>query len=125
MATETSRNHRVKKGDMRVFESDVEAVADTIILDGLTEEMPHCFIGVQFFSDAGGTTPATPGAGTVAVTVETLNNEPVFEAVPDSPIDATAPTTLSWAANTKRVRLVPTGITTATHWKAVWTGNRS
>ena len=126
MATVISRNpDDTLKRKYRRIESDVEVVADTIIINGLTEEALHNFVGVRFFSDAGGTTPATPGAGTVAVAIETVNNEDVFEPpLPDTgAIDATAPEVVRWDANTKRVQLIPTGITTATHWKAVWTGN--
>ena len=126
MATATSGNpdRNLKRG-YRKSVSDVEVVADTIVLEGLSPDMPHCFVGIQFFSDAGGTTPATPGAGTVTVTVETVNSEGISEAVPDNVIDATAITTVSWDANTKSITLVPAGVTTATHWRATWTGNES
>lgn len=121
--TDIAKRHKNK--DFTLVESEVVAVADTIDLTGLAADYPHNFLGVQFFADAAGETPVTPGAGTAVVTVETINNENVFEAIPDSTIDATAPTTVSWDANSKSVKIVPTGITTATHWKAVWTGNRT
>ncbi len=116
---------RRKNKDFALVESVVVAVADTIDLTGLDSDFPHNFLGVQFFSDAAGLVPVTPGAGSGVVTVETINNENVFESIPDSTIDATAPSTVSWDANSKSVRIVPAGITTATHWKAVWTGNRT
>ncbi len=124
MATETSRNpdNNLNRGYRKV-ESDVEAVADTIIITGVPPEAVHGFVGVQFFDSAAGDTPATPGAGTVTVTVETVNSEGVFEAAPDNVIDATARHTVTYDANTLRVQLVPAGLTVATHWKAVWTGN--
>lgn len=127
MATVTSRNIRIAKGPMRRIESDIEVVADTIVIDGLTEEMVHCFLGLQFFEDSAGATPGTPTAGSAVVTVETLNSEPVSEPVPSNTIDATAPTTVSWDANTRSVTIVPTGISggSVTHYRAVWTGNRS
>ena len=114
-----------KNKDFKLIESVVVEVGDTIDITGLAADYPHNFLGVQFFSDAAGLVPATPGAGTGTITIETINNENVFEAIPDSVIDATLPTTVSWDANTKSFRVVPAGITTATHWKAVWTGNRN
>ncbi len=116
---------RIKQPDFELVESDVVTVGTTITVPGLRADFPHCFLGVQFFSDAAGKVPAVPGAGTVVVTVETINSEGIFEAVPDNTIDATAPHTVSWDANSAKVKLVPAGITTATHWKAVWTANRS
>lgn len=106
-------------------QSDIELVANTIILDPVNPEAPHSFVGVQFFTDDTGDTQVQPGAGTVEVTVETINSQGVWETVPSSTIDATAPTTVNWGANTKRVRLAPTGITTATHWRAIYTANLS
>lgn len=105
-------------------ESSIVAVAATINLP-IKDDFAHNFVGVQFFADAAGLTPVTPGAGTVTITVETINNLSVFEAPPDNVIDATAPVTVTWDANTRQVKAVPTGITTATHYKLVWTGNRS
>lgn len=106
-------------------ESDVFAVGDTITLGGIETANPHCFAGVQFFADASGAMPVTPGAGTVAITVETINNEGIFEAITDPAITATSPTTVDWAANTTRVRATPSGVTVATHYKLVVTTNRS
>ena len=124
MAEQTSGtpDDNLKRG-YRKRTSNVEVVADTIIIDGISPEVAHCFVGAQFFSDAGGTTPVTPGAGTVTVTVETVNSEGAFETVPDNVLTASATHTATWDANTLRVKLVPLGITVATHWKAVWTGN--
>ncbi len=127
MATKPSRNpDNSLKRNYRKILSDIEVVADTIIIIDITEEAFHNFVGVQFFADAEGETPATPGAGTLATTIETVNNAGVFEPLPgsdDGAIDCTAPEVVVWDANTKRVQLAPTGITTATHWRAIWTGN--
>ena len=125
MATETSRNPEFFKRGLRKISSDIEAVADTIIINGLDSETPHCFVGVQFFDDALGVTPATPGAGSAVVTVETVNNEGLFESVPSNTIDATAPVTVSYDANSLRVQLVPAGVTVANFWRAIWTGNKT
>lgn len=110
--------------DFELIESGIVTVGTTINLP-TREDFPHNFVGVQFFADAAGLTPVTPGAGTVTITVETVNSLSVFEAPPDNVIDATTPTTVTWDANTRQVKAVPAGITTATHYKLVWTGNRS
>ena len=125
MAEQTSRNPDFLKRGLRRILSDIEVVADTIVINGLDAEAPHCFVGVQFFDDALGATPATPGAGSVLVTVETVNNEGLFEAVPSNSIDATAPVTVSYDANSLRVKFVPTGLTVANFWRAIWTGNKT
>lgn len=117
-----------RRGPNRIFsviESDVTPVASPIVLTGVDTVRPHCFAGVQFFADAQGTIPAVPGAGTVAVTVQTINTAPVSEIIPDNVIDATAPTTLSWAANTQQVTATPTGITVATHYRLVVSCNET
>lgn len=111
--------------DFRVERSDIVAVGATIDLAGAAANLAHNFVGVQFFADANGAAFATPGAGTVTITVSTVNNEPAFEAPPDNVISATAPTTVSYDASTRVVRAVPSGITTATHYRMVWTGYRS
>lgn len=110
---------------MKTIQSDVAAIGETITLDGLDVTLPHCFAGVQFFADANGNSPATPGAGTVTIAVRTVNTNPVFEAPPSPTIDATAPTTISWAGNTQAVRATPSGITTATHYRLVVTCNET
>ncbi len=123
MATITTALTRT--GGAELFEkaeSARELVADTIeptdppIRDSLT----HCFIGIQQFDVSGD--PVLAGAGTYAVSVKTVNSE-VFEAVAGSPIDATAPVTLNFAANVSNLRVVPTGITTAVTYKVVLIGN--
>ena len=96
-------------------------VADTIELTNpVNRNLPHCFIGIQQF-DAGGNA-ILAGAGTYAISVRTVNSE-VFEELPQSPIDATAPCTLNFAANVKAVRAVPTGVTTAVTYKLVLSAN--
>lgn len=114
-----------KLENFELHESDVTAVADPVTLEGLPVQLPHLFLGIQFFDDAGGTSQVTPGAGTVAIAAETVVNPGVFEGIGGSPMDATAPTTLSWDSNTKSARATPTGITTATHYKIIVSANRS
>ncbi len=103
-------------------ESAREAVADTILPTQLPirKSLTHLFVGIQQF-DVGGD-PVLAGAGTYAVSIKTVNSE-VFEAVAGSPIDATAPVTLNFAANMSNIRVVPTGITTAVTYKVVVTAN--
>ncbi len=115
----------VEQPGFKLSYSAIVVVGDTIDLDGLRADYPHCFVGVQFFADAEGAAPAVPGAGTVLVTVATVNTTPSFEVVPNNTITAPTPTTVPWDGNTAAVKLVPTGITTATHWRAVVTQNRS
>lgn len=120
----TTIARRIQQPDFELVESAVVTVATTIEIAGLRCDFPHCFVGVQFFDSADGDTPATPGAGTITVTAETINSEGVFEAVPDNVITAAARHTVTYDANATKVKLVPNGVTTATHYKAVWTGNR-
>ena len=110
--------------DFTLLESDVVTVGTTITLDNIDTIKPHVFAGLQFFADAQGTIPATPGAGTVTIDVKTLNNGE-FEAPPNPIIDATAQTTVDWGANTTEVRATPAGITVATHMKLVVTCNKT
>lgn len=102
-------------------ESAISTVATTITLtlDDVAAGKSHCFAGVRFFADSSGSTPATPGAGTVTITVETSPTAPVFEAVPSNVITAATPTTVNWGAPTKRVRATPDSITVATHYQLV------
>jgi hypothetical protein len=105
-------------------ESPVTAIATPIILSGLDQTRPHCFAGVQFFSDAGGTTPATPTTGTVTVEIKSINTE-LFEPAPGGTIIADAPTTISWAANTLAVQVTPAAVDVASHYKLVVTCNET
>ncbi len=105
--------------------SDVVSVGTIITLSELDITKPHCFAGVQFFSDAEGAVSVIPSAGTVLIEIQTINNAPIFESVLDNPITAKAPITITWAANTQSVRATPTGITGATHYKLVTTFNET
>ena len=118
----TAIAEKIERPGFRKLVSAIVAVADTIDMAGLDETMPHCFAGIETFSNGTGT-PAVAGAGTVAVTLKTSNCPEVFEPPLDGSIAAPTPTTVGWDANTKAVKLVPTGITTATHWRATITQN--
>jgi len=108
--------------DMIAFKSEDGLVADTIDMVDLDPSFAHCFLSVQILDVSGN--PVLAGAGTFAVSVYTVNNnQPESPAV--SSIDGTAPVTIDWAANTTRVTVVPTGITTAISYRVVLTTNRS
>lgn len=121
----TAKALNVENRDLATVFSVIVPVADTIDLADLDASHPHCFAGVEFFADANGDAPATPGAGTVTITVGTVNNGPLFEAALDNVIDATAPTTVTWDGSTKSVRAVPAGITTATHYRLIVTQHKT
>jgi len=104
--------------------SDVTAIDVAIELDKIDATKPHCFVGVQFFTDITGSTKAVPTTGTVAITVRTVNTD-LFEIVPDNVIQASAPTTKSWAANSRSIKAVPDSIDVATHYKLVVTCNET
>lgn len=113
------------RGDDQGFvhiESSPALPADSVELSDLPPFIPHGFIGVQMFDADGDLVVA--GAGTFTITVKTLNTKQ-FEAIPDSPINATAPETLSWAANVTDIRVVAAGLTGVVTWKVVVTLNRS
>ncbi len=113
-----------RNGKFEVHESDVETVATTITLAGLSARLPNSFIGVQFFSDSAGTTFADPGAGTVKIDVEHFAGQDHFEEV-IAALDATDPAIQQVAGNLSRAKATPTGLTTATHWKLVVSQNLS
>ena len=104
-------------------ESAVVTVGTVITLNELDITRLHCFAGVQFFSDAEGTIPVIPSAGTVQIEIQTINTAPVFELAFDHLIVASAPTTVTWAANTQAIKATPIGVTGATHYKLVVTLN--
>lgn len=107
--------------------SEIRPVASVLEIIGLPPDVNHCFLGIQFFADAAGEHRVIPEAGIGTVTIETVNNEGAHEAIPDNAITASSPTTVSWAANTLSVKVTPTSISGGgvTHWKAIWTGNRT
>jgi len=108
-----------------LIKSDIVAVGVTIDLDQIDTKHPHCFAGLQFFADDQGVAPATPGAGTITITIQAINSVPVFESIPSGVIDVMAYATVSWAANTVRVQAVPSGLTVATHYRLVVTCNET
>lgn len=105
------------------LESVVTAVGATIELEGLPDDAAHSFVGAQFFSDAAGTTPATPTAGTLTIAIQTFNSQPKYDPISKDTIKAKTPETVSWAANAIAVRATPASIAGAAFYKIVVTSN--
>lgn len=89
---------------------------------GITDR-PHVFAGVRFTDNDG--VSATPGAGTYTFTAETIELPGVFQpVVGGTTVDATAAAvTLSIGANITRIKVAPTGITTATKFDVILSAN--
>jgi hypothetical protein len=104
--------------------SAAAATADSVVITGspIPWWMPHAFLSVKMYDVSGG--EIVDSAGTFAVTVKTRNNSQ-FEAIEDgASIDATAPTTSSWQANTAAVSVVPSMLADTVTWKVFMTFNR-
>lgn len=115
-----------KNSNYIIHTSEIVAVTAEIIVEELDTSKTECYCGLQFFSDAAGTSPVTPSAGTAVVSVRTVNTHPEYEALAGGgSIDATAPTTQSWDGNTRTVRVVPSGISGANYYRAVVTCNEN
>ena len=101
------------------------AVGDTLEIEvGQYWPFSHWFAGVDYFDDADLTTPAIPGAGTIAVTVESvLTDIPSTVATIDATdiIDAE----VNFATNPNKIIFTPTGITTANFYRVRAVGNVS
>ena len=111
---------------VRTVTSDEAGKTDTITLDLTADRdfgaLTHVFLGVQMF-DSGGD-PIDDSAGTFTVTIQTINTQK-DESPTVSVIDATAPVTISWAANTHKIVVVPASLSTTVTWKIVATANRA
>lgn len=110
---------------LAVIYSGVTAIGDVIILEGIDNIKPHCFAGVRFFADSEGTTEAVPTVGTIDIEIQSLNNEPRYEDPPLPQISAANPSTITWAANTLRVKATPNGIDIATYYRLIVTCNET
>ncbi len=117
-----------------LYVSGVQTVAsgdDIILTEGVTagfviSGFTHIFLGVRFFDAADGAI-VTPGAGTMTISVQTINTlalEAVWESPTTNTIAAATPTTIDWAANTHAVKVAQASVTTATHWRVAITANR-
>ena len=108
-----------------LIESPIVPIDTVIDLESIDAVKPHIFAGIQFFADAQGSAQAIPDAGSVMLTIETVNSSPTLEAPLNNFIDATNIKTADWAANTRRVVATPIGITVATHYRLVVTCNET
>lgn len=117
-----------RKGTDKTFtliKSEVTPVGDVINLGEIDVTKAHCFAGTQFFADAEGKTEASPSTGSILITIQTLNNAPRFENASSHTINAADPSTVSWSANTRRVKATPTLVDIATHYRLVVTCNET
>ncbi len=110
---------------VQVTEGPITAIGSISDIGSLDITKVHCFVGIKFFADSGGVTPAVPTTGTVTITIRTLNNTPNYEDPPINTINAASPTTLTWAANTMAVRATPAGVDVATHYRMFVTCNET
>lgn len=99
-----------------------KTVTVEVELSGDFSALTHVFLGVQMF-DVGGDL-IVDSAGSFAVTLQTINTK-YYEAPPTATIDATAPATVSWAANTFKIKVVPSSLSDTVTWKIVATANRN
>lgn len=113
-------------GTMRRVISAIVPVGETVTLalPLHLSEYPRTFCGAEYFSDVDGT-PTAATAGTAEVEAYSLTSPQVPETLAASTLDATAPGSVSWAVNTTKVVVTPTGITGATHWRINLTFNVS
>lgn len=97
------------------WESPLLSVADTYEITDLSPRRKHWEAGIILCDSSGGQVAA--GAGTFAVVIKPWAT--MFYEAPgaSATVTATAPTLITWNASTYGVRFVPTGITTATHYK--------
>jgi len=122
MATITGYTLNDRPRHAQSIVSDEAQAADVVeMVSGVGDRFPielvHVFVAVKFYDS--GDLPVTPSAGTLAVEVQTAGNQPNWEDPPTTTIDATAPTTLDWSANTYGIRVTPTGLTGVDHWVVV------
>jgi hypothetical protein len=82
----------------------------------------HCFLSVQMFNVSG--VQIVDSAGTFTLSVMPINSAQ-YEVPSVSVIDATAPTTLSWAANTLKIKIVPASLSDTVTYKVVATSNHA
>lgn len=114
--------------DDHMFESDVEALAGGAVTIDLPFDSSyrHSFAGVEFYSDAGGTTPVTAGAGTITFTLVLPVMPNTQQPFTDNLINAIDDATVNWAANAISVRATVAGITgSPTHARLRVSGNIS
>lgn len=100
--------------DFAIYESAVTVVADPVTIAGIRADLSNNFIGIKYFADAGGATPATPGAGTVQLSTISVSSLSVNLG---SAVAATGNVVTPAVGNLVSVTATPAAITTATHYK--------
>ena len=107
-------------------QSVVSSSAHPVSITDMDVTKPHCFAGVQFYSDAEGTVEAIPTTGTITITVRTVNTSPRYETLLSiNVIQAATPTTICWAANTIEVVATPSGVDVAPYYRMTATCNET
>jgi hypothetical protein len=114
-------------GHKNILEQVVSAAANKtttieITLGGNFAAMSHVFLGVQMFDVSG--VPILDSTGTFAVTVQTVETK-AYEAPTVAEIAADAPTTISWAGGTFKIKVVPDSLTDTVTWQVVATAYRN
>jgi hypothetical protein len=109
--------------------SDRTVLGATVELD-LTDDdfgsLTHCFLSVRMYDDAdpAAATQIVDSAGTFTLSIQTVNAG-VYESPAVAVIDATAPTTLSWAGNTLKIKIVPDSLSDTVVYEVIATANRN
>lgn len=94
-------------------ESEVIAVSVGSITIATNDLRPRNFAGVEFYSDAEGTTSVTPTAGNITFTAELSVLPEVFQDITGGTVTATSNASVNFAGNPTRVRATFSGITGA------------
>ena len=101
----------------------------TVELD-LTDDdfgvLSHCFLSVKMYDNADPdvATQIVDSAGTFTLSIQTINAG-VYESPSVAVIDAQVPTTLSWAGNTLKIKVVPALLSDTVVYEVVATANRN
>lgn len=118
-------------GDNYLLKSPVTQLtsgAATITLP-VNSMVTHNFAGTICFNAASGSdsTLRVPTGGTETYTVETVNLPGRYQQIAGNTVQASASAQADWAANTKSVRVVLSGVTgnNVTHCQLIVTGNES
>jgi hypothetical protein len=105
-----------------LIESGLAEAGDTVDISGFGPDIAHCYVSVQMFDAAGD--QIVDSAGTFAIEIATWNNG-VLEDPPVASIDATAPVTIGWEANTTRVVVTPSSLSDTDTWRVRVSLNRT
>jgi hypothetical protein len=105
------------------YTSGVTAVGSVALIENINPSLLNHYIGVQWFSDAVGTTNVVPTAGTVLL--EALDDvTEQFTVVASNPLDATVVTDKNYyISNMTAMQATPTGVVGAAFYKLVVSSN--